>query len=144
MASPTQWKQVWANSGRQWRTGKPGMLQSMGSDRTEQLNNRSGSKDLKKLNPLYKFKQFIYDAWTGTLVCAFKHNKIILSHWRNLNSSRSVTWHPGTQHAVVPLMKGLAETANIQNHSNNKINSFQWKPSPLKWPPIWFHMFCVS
>ena len=38
------------------------MLQSMGSDRTEQLNNRSGSKDLKKLNPLYKFKQFIYDA----------------------------------------------------------------------------------
>ena len=89
------------------------------------LSNRSGSKDLKKLNPLYKFKQFIYDVGTGTLVCAFKHNKIILSHWRNLNSSRSVTWHPGTQHAMVPLMKGLAETANIKNHSNNKINSFQ-------------------
>ena len=30
MASPTQWTWVWANSGRQWRTGKPGMLQSMG------------------------------------------------------------------------------------------------------------------
>ena len=26
-ASPTQWKSVWANSGRQWRTGKPGVLQ---------------------------------------------------------------------------------------------------------------------
>ena len=26
MASPTQWTWVWANSGRQWRTGKPGML----------------------------------------------------------------------------------------------------------------------
>ena len=31
MASPTQWTWVWASSGRWWRTGKPGMLQSMGS-----------------------------------------------------------------------------------------------------------------
>ena len=31
MASLTQWTRVWANSGRQWRTGKPGMLQFMGS-----------------------------------------------------------------------------------------------------------------
>ena len=31
MASPTQWTQVWANSGRSWRTGKPDMLQFMGS-----------------------------------------------------------------------------------------------------------------
>ena len=33
MASLTQWTWVWANSGRQWRTGKPGLLQSMGSQR---------------------------------------------------------------------------------------------------------------
>ena len=31
MASPTQWTWVWANSGRWWRTGKPGVLQSTGS-----------------------------------------------------------------------------------------------------------------
>ena len=30
MESPTQWTWVWANSRRQWRTGKAGMLQSMG------------------------------------------------------------------------------------------------------------------
>ena len=29
-ASLTQWTWVWANSRRQWRTGKPGMLQFMG------------------------------------------------------------------------------------------------------------------
>ena len=29
MASLTQWKWVWASSGRWWRTGKPGVLQSM-------------------------------------------------------------------------------------------------------------------
>ena len=33
MASLMQWTWAWANSGRQWRTGKPGMLQSMGSQR---------------------------------------------------------------------------------------------------------------
>ena len=31
MTSPIQWIWVWVNSGRWWRTGKPGMLESMGS-----------------------------------------------------------------------------------------------------------------
>ena len=33
MASPTQWTWVWSNSERWWRTGNPGVLQSMGSQR---------------------------------------------------------------------------------------------------------------
>ena len=33
MASLTQWTWVWTSSGRWWRTGKPGVLQSMGSQR---------------------------------------------------------------------------------------------------------------
>ena len=33
MASPTPWTWVSASSGRWWRTGKPGVLQSMGSQR---------------------------------------------------------------------------------------------------------------
>ena len=32
MASPTQWTWIWVNSGSWW-TGRPGMLQSMGSQR---------------------------------------------------------------------------------------------------------------
>ena len=32
-ASPTQWIWVWANSGRWWKTVKPGVLQSMRSQR---------------------------------------------------------------------------------------------------------------
>ena len=35
MASPTRWTWVWASSQSWWRTGKPGMLQSMGSHRVE-------------------------------------------------------------------------------------------------------------
>ena len=41
MASPTQWTRVWVNSGSCCWTGRPGVLQSMGSqesDATEQLN----------------------------------------------------------------------------------------------------------
>ena len=33
MASPTQWMWVWVNSGSWWWTGRPGVLQSMGSQR---------------------------------------------------------------------------------------------------------------
>ena len=40
MASRTRWTWVWVNSGRWWWTGKPGVLQFMGSqsDMTERLN----------------------------------------------------------------------------------------------------------
>ena len=47
MASLTQWTWVWVNSGSWWWIGKPGMLQSMGSQRirhdwvTEWLNNKN-------------------------------------------------------------------------------------------------------
>ena len=33
MASPTQWTWVWLNSGSWWWTGRPGVVQSMGSQR---------------------------------------------------------------------------------------------------------------
>ena len=33
MASPTQWTWVWVNSGSWWWIGRPGVLQSMGSQR---------------------------------------------------------------------------------------------------------------
>ena len=39
MASLTQRTWVWASSGKWWRTGKPGMLQSTGSQRVRQDSN---------------------------------------------------------------------------------------------------------
>ena len=35
MASPTQWTWVWVDSGSWWRTGRPGVLRFMGSQRVE-------------------------------------------------------------------------------------------------------------
>ena len=36
MASPTQWTRVWANSGKWWKTGKPGAPQCIGSQGVRQ------------------------------------------------------------------------------------------------------------
>ena len=62
MTSPIQWTWVWASSGRWWRTGKPGVLQSMGSKRVrhdwgaEQQSN--GNKNKLKKWSLIKLKNF--------------------------------------------------------------------------------------
>ena len=47
MASPTQWKWVWANSGVWWWTGKSDMLQSVGSQSPTWLRDRT------ELNTVY-------------------------------------------------------------------------------------------
>ena len=39
MASPTQWTWLWVNSGSWWWTGRPGMLQFMGSQSRTRLSN---------------------------------------------------------------------------------------------------------
>ena len=44
MVSPTEWTWVWANSGSWWWTGRPGMLQSMGTLR------ESGLSDWTEMN----------------------------------------------------------------------------------------------
>ena len=57
MASLTQWIRFWANSGRYWRAGKPGVLQSMGSQRVghdwateQQQSHEEQSKKKRKKN----------------------------------------------------------------------------------------------
>ena len=51
--SPTQWTWVWANSGRWWRTGKPGILQSMGSQSWIQLFNWTTIMSYSLSHPQY-------------------------------------------------------------------------------------------
>ena len=54
IASPTWWTWVWASSGSWWWTGKPGVLQSMGSQRLSNWHDAktqlSNWNDLKSLN----------------------------------------------------------------------------------------------
>ena len=44
MASPTQWTWIWANSRRQWKTGDPGMRQSMGLQSQTRPSNWTATK----------------------------------------------------------------------------------------------------
>ena len=78
MALLTQWTWVWANSGRQWRTGKPGVLQSMGSQRVRH--------DLVTEKQQYAFFfspfQFLVIVNIATLsICL----KVLCQHWVSIS-----------------------------------------------------------
>ena len=49
---PTQWTWVWANPGRQWRTGEPDVLQSMESQRVRHnlVTEQQQQKTLNRIN----------------------------------------------------------------------------------------------
>ena len=57
MASPIRWTRVWANSGRWWRIGKPGVLQSMGSQRVR--HNLATEQYTGKFTPLPSRRMWI-------------------------------------------------------------------------------------
>ena len=61
MASPTRWTWVWAQCRRQWRTGKPGMLQSMGWQRAghDLVNQQQKSVGLGLSNPKPDFSSLL-------------------------------------------------------------------------------------
>ena len=67
MASPTRWTWVWASSDSWWWTGKPGMLQSMGSQRI-------GHDLVTELN------------WTQTI------KRHVWNNHRNVNTEYLVLW----------------------------------------------------
>ena len=59
MASPTRWTWVWASSGRWWRTGKPGMFQSVGLQRV-----RHDWASKQEQQPLYDVSSLIlFSIW---------------------------------------------------------------------------------
>ena len=59
MASPTEWAWVRASSGRWWRTGKPGVLQSMGSHRNDLVTEQQH----RRFTMLCSF--LLYTKWVG-------------------------------------------------------------------------------
>ena len=67
VASPTQWAWVWASSRSWWWTGRPGVLQSMGSQRateglnwTESIGKSLLSKQCNVWGPFNKLQHYKY------------------------------------------------------------------------------------
>ena len=100
MASPTRWTWVWASSGRWWRTGNPGVLQSMWSQSmwsqsqtqmTKQQKLVTKSK-LKSLELLVCWASFLLiwataehrNAESGVLVLFNRHSlgQVTAKFWR--------------------------------------------------------------
>ena len=64
-ASPTQWIWVWVSSGSWWWTGKPGVLQSMGSQRVRH-------DCATELNWNIIFPQYhIWNIWYDKIICKY-------------------------------------------------------------------------
>ena len=65
MASPTQWTWVWVDSRGWWWTGRPGVLQSMGSQRVGHnwVTKRNTAGSMVLLNPIRDFEPWRRRDW---------------------------------------------------------------------------------
>ena len=79
MASPTHWTRVWANSWRWWRTGKPGVLQTMGSRRVRH-NWASEQQQISFMLSLTSFSLSHHMKHSG-LFLLLKHTPKSLCSW---------------------------------------------------------------
>ena len=95
MASLTQWTWVWASSRSWWQTGRPGVLQSMGSQRVghecvTELNWSSLQHYLQYLRYGKNLKCPLIDEWIKQIWYNI-HNEILLSH-KKWNLAICTTW----------------------------------------------------
>ena len=76
MASLTQWTWVWAKSGRWWRSGKPRMLQSKGSQRVRyNLVTKQQQQKIVLLSCL--LFMYLFYPKKQTFLCSHTHDSII-------------------------------------------------------------------
>ena len=84
-ASLTQWTWVWANSGRWWRTGKFGLLQSMGSQR---LRHDWVTEQQQTLEAKFIFGMLWFSSWLlGNILFWIPFEQWILFHLNHLIAS---------------------------------------------------------
>ena len=83
MALPTQWTWVWVNSGSWWWTGRPGVLQFMGSQRVghdwaTELNWRfKNVTQWKKFAIFFLFWPFLNPKFTNFLTSLIKFSAVV-------------------------------------------------------------------
>ena len=126
MASPTQWTWVSVNSGSWWWTERPGVLQSMGSQRvshtTEQLNNKGDKKEL--------LLDLCPSSWTKCSLCPHCLTMTFLTKLRACDWGKQVSRHPKqplclwSGHILYPehLLKTQISNSDLSTISSIKIS----------------------
>ena len=128
MALLTQWTRVWASSGRWWRTGKPSMLQSMGSQTvgpsdwttTKRWKDKACSR-VERINTvkmtvlptvIYRFNEYLlkYQWQTSLVVKWIRIHLPMQGIWVGSLVQEHSTCHRATK-AHVPQMLRLCTTA---------------------------------
>ena len=118
--SLTWWIWVWANFGKWWRTGKPGMLQSMGSqtvrhDRaTEQLW-QSETEESSAMIPNFSQYDFFFN---------FKdlHVIVVISQFSSVAQSCPTLWDPMNRR-----MPGLPVHCQLLEFTQTRVHAiFIW------------------
>ena len=160
MASPTQWTCVWVSSGNWWWTGRPGMLQSMGSQRVGHkwmteltMGNHLPNLSLALIFPrgLHWFLLDISDQSKTNFFVSFSQfcplpSVLYLSQWHNLSSnSGPEPWHcpwSSLSHSIFsPLTTCTWNFQNTQywiySHHATHYNSrtFDWN-FWISWSPL--------
>ena len=109
MVSPTQWTWVWAGSRSWWWTGKPGVLQSMGSQRVR----HDWVTELNWRNTMY----FSYSPWLFALLKVF-----YFSH---------LSFFPSIWNLCVPLRDNIfSYFLAIYTYKNHGSNWVLWNSTP--------------
>ena len=91
MASPARWTWVWAGSGRWWRTGRPGVLQSMGLQRVG--HNLATEQQQQDYIHCTLRPSFTSDPWHLTQ-CLARSRYAGRKHWHRLTSG---VWEMNTE-----------------------------------------------
>ena len=123
MASLTQWTWVWASSGRWWRTGKSGMLQSMGSQRV-----RHSWATEQQINTLIVPKHLLLSCQSPTnLSATVVPHFLFLPNFSGLFSPLSPNFNSNLQLSNLTLSyfpSYLSESSSIHGEASAKVRHF--------------------
>ena len=123
MASPTLWTWVWVNFRRWWRTGKPGILQCIGSQRVRHEWVTESMKE-QIISSAFSF------LFVCLFVCLFLSNHHIVSHSGGINLNCN----------FLMIMSGKCVTSLVLSHRSQNLK----QRTDQCYTFVWFPRFCLA
>ena len=120
MASPTWWIWVWVSSGSWWWTGKPGMLQSMGSQTV-------GHDWVTKLNWTFTFIRRLFSSFLLSAIRVV--SSAYLRYWY-------FSWQPWFQLVLYPAWNFTRCTLHRSDNHGDSQPGWQYTASMYSFPNL--------